>query len=394
MPDDIGSTHNAMIQEAKARALKALQAGDLKTGQLLARRLMAALPEDPEALLLAAQSDILAGRPGLARVLLDRAIGLAPELASLRAQKATLDRQDARMALDPYVQQYLLTRAVHMDYPRNIQLETVGRCNANCTFCPHEALDRKFDEMSDALFDKIIADLAAIPPEHPLNFLLNGVNEPFMDKKIFARMRRINETIPHAMLGLYSNMNVMPRDFFERIREIRRLDYLNVSFNAANAAEYEASMRIDFNRTVTNIRRFLGENRRQRIIGGPIVLSRIMSLDEGDERFRRECPALFPEFEPGVDFIVAVKNRASWLGQLDSGQPVPSLLPCKQWLSITVQCDGTVPHCCMDATGKFAFGNVKDRSLLEIYNSPQFRNMRENVLSRSAVYPCNTCALT
>jgi hypothetical protein len=154
-------------------------------------------------------------------------------------------------------------------------------------------------------------------------------------------------------------------------------------------------MRIDFARTVSNLRKFLEENRRQRIVERPIVLSRIMSLDEGDERFRRECPALFPEFEPGVDFIVGLKNRATWLGQIDgSNSQVPSLLPCMQWLNITVQCDGTVPHCCMDAAGRFAFGNVKERSLLEIYNSPEYRTLRESVIGRGAVHPCNTCALT
>jgi radical SAM protein with 4Fe4S-binding SPASM domain len=64
-----------------------------------------------------------------------------------------------------------------------------------------------------------------------------------------------------------------------------------------------------------------------------------------------------------------------------------------QWLNISVICDGTVPHCCMDSTGKYGFGNVNEQSLLEIYNSPKFRVMREAVLGRSAVHPCNTCAL-
>ena len=92
--------------------------------------------------------------------------------------------------------------------------------------------------------------------------------------------------------------------------------------------------------------------------------------------------------------MIKVKNRATWLGQIENlNHAIPTLLPCRQWLNITVHCDGTVPHCCMDATGAFAFGNVKERSLLEIYNSPKFRSMREGVLGRGAVHPCNTCGL-
>jgi sulfatase maturation enzyme AslB (radical SAM superfamily) len=395
MADDAGSTLATVAQNAKAMASKALKDGDLKTGRFLAQRLLMALPDDPEALLLVAQSDILAGHIGPARALLDCALSLAPDLTVLRNQKATLEQQDAKLARNTYVHGYLVGRAMHMDYPQHIQLETVGRCNANCTFCPHEQLDRKFEEMSDTLFDKIIAEAATIPPDNPVDFYLNGVNEPFMDKKIFARVKRINDLIPHATLGFYTNMNALPRDFFEEIREVRQRTSLNVSFNAANEAEYQASMRIDFNRTVTNIRKFLAENREHRILASPLILSRIATRDDGDDRFRAECPALFPEFESGVDFVLRVRNRASWLGQIDgANQTVPSLLPCMQWLNITVQCNGTVPHCCMDATGKFAFGNVNERSLLEIYNSPEFRSMREGALGRAAIYPCNTCALT
>lgn len=382
------------IREAKQIALAAMRDGNLKDGRFLALKLLAALPADPEALLLAAQSDILSGHTAPARALLDRAIALAPNLEVLHTQKQNLDRQDARVVDDPYVQQYLVARAIHMDYPMNIQLETVGRCNANCTFCPHEELDRKFEEMSDELFNKIIDEVGTIPKESPINFYMNVVNEPFMDKKIFQRIKKINETVPQATLGFYTNLNVLPRNFFEQIRACRRITYVNVSFNAANEEEYRETMRIDFDRTVSNVRRFLIENREHKFLNGPLYLSRIATFDSRDDRFRDECRNLFADFEVGVDYVPGVKSRASWLGQVSGVQEhIPQLSPCFQWLNISVFCDGTVPHCCMDATGKFAFGNVKEKSLLEIYNSPEFRNMREAVMGRGSVYPCNTCAL-
>lgn len=392
--EDNNSAGALAIREAKNIALAAMRDGNLKDGRFLALKLLAALPSDPEALLLAAQSDILSGHPGPARALLDRAIALAPNLEVLHTQKQNLDRQDARVVDDPYVQQYLIARAIHMDYPMNIQLETVGRCNANCTFCPHEELDRKFEEMSDELFNKIIDEVGTIPNENPINFYMNVVNEPFMDKKIFERIRKINETVPQATLGFYTNLNVLPRNFFEKIRNCQRITYVNVSFNAANEEEYRETMRIDFDRTVSNIRRFLIENREQKFLNGPLYLSRIATFDDRDVRFQEDCRDLFADFEVGVDYVPNVKSRASWLGQVSGGQEhIPQLSPCFQWLNISVFCDGTVPHCCMDATGKFAFGNVKEKSLLEIYNSPEFRNMREAVMGRGAVYPCNTCAL-
>jgi sulfatase maturation enzyme AslB (radical SAM superfamily) len=383
-----------IIRNAKQFTARALQTGDYAAGRAMALKILAAAPADPEALLLMAQSDSVSGNTAIARALLARASALAPQAEVLRYQKNQLDILDDQAAADPYTLNYLRGRAMFMEYPMNIQLETVGRCNANCTFCPHEQLDRKYEEMSDALFAKIIDEAATIPRDNPLNFYLNVINEPFMDKKIFERIQMINEKVPHATIGFYTNLNVLPRDFFAKMRKAQRITSFNVSFNAANREEYEASMRIDFDRTVANLRGFLAANREHKMVPAPICLSRIATLDERDQRFIPECDALFEGFQSGVDYAPTVKRRANWLGEVSSDQTsVPLRSPCMQWLNISVFCDGTVPHCCMDATGKYGFGNVNEHSLLEIYNSPKFRVMREAVLGRGAIHPCNTCAL-
>jgi hypothetical protein len=389
-----GATRTIGIPEAKQAASAALRSGNVAAGRRIALKILAAAPGDAEALLLVAQAEILAGNTDIARAHLAQAMTLVPGHPFLLQEKQRLERQLDAASLDPYAQEYLAARAVHMDYPKNIQLETVGRCNASCSFCPHHELDRKYDEMSDALYESIIAEAATIPAEIPLNFFLNVINEPFMDRKIFERIALINERIPRATIGLYTNFNVLPRRFFEAILDVRNLTYLNVSFFAANAEEYEAAMGIDFARTVANLRRFLALNRDRRIVPGPVYLSRIATMDERDRRFVPECEALFGEFANGSDYAPMVKGRANWLGQVESAQtPVPVLSPCNQWLNISVFCDGTVPHCCMDAKGEHRFGNVKDSSLLAIYNSPKFRALRANVLARGAVHPCSTCSL-
>jgi iron-sulfur cluster protein len=384
----------ALIREAKQFTSQALHAGNYADGRSMALKVLAAQPADPEALLLLAQSDTVAGNTAIARALLARATALAPDAEVLRYQKDQLDQLIAIDAAEPYMQHYLAARATYIDYPMNIQLETVGRCNASCGFCPHGELDRRFDAMPDDLFCKIVDEAASFPRDRPLNFFLNVVNEPFMDKKIFERIVMINDRVPQATIGLYSNLNVLPRNFLEGMRKTQRITSLNVSFNAANETEYRESMGIDFNRTVSNVRTFLSENRKQQMVPGPIVLSRIATLDVRDGRFVPECQALFAEFESGVDYLPAVKRRANWLGEVTCQQvPVPTRMPCQQWLNLSIFCDGTVPHCCMDAHGAFPFGNLKEQSLLDIYNGPRFRVMREAALGRGSVYPCNTCAL-
>lgn len=391
---NIGPARAVTLDTAKQLARRALDTGNITEAQVIANKILSAAPMDPVAFLLVAEADIAAGRFAVARPLVMRALALAPQFLPARNFKNQLDELDAQSATDEYRNAYLGLRSRHMDYPANIQLETVGHCNANCTFCPHEQLARKFDVMSDALYEKIIREASEIPADSPVNFFLNVVNEPFMDKKIFQRIALLNDAIPHATVGIYTNMNVMPPRFFENMKQVRRLAYFNISFNAANKVEYEDTMRIDFERTVSNIRGLLTENRTHGYFAFPVSLSRVSTLDEGDARFVEECIQLLSGFDYGREFIAVCKRRANWLQQGGGTQnQIPYLEPCSQWLNISVLCNGVVPHCCMDARGDFPFGNVNQQSILEIYNSPAFRNYRETVAARETVYPCNTCAL-
>jgi len=352
-------------------------------------------PMDAEIDILAATYESRSGHTSVARSLILKASRTAPHLDKVKKAVADIEKQDRSLTNNKYLNRFFNLRNWHMDYPMNVQIETVGRCNAKCDFCPHSELDRKTEAMSDDLFEKIVNDLSSIPSSSPLNIFMNVINEPFMDKKIFPRMRLINEKIPHATIGIYTNMNVMPPLFFENLAGIKNITAWNISFNAANKEEYEQSMVIDFDRTVSNIKRLFNENRKRKFLKDPIYLSRIGTGDEADMRFIGECQSLFSEYECNEEFRPVYKNRTDWLGSIETqGQSqIPSSQPCQQWFNISVFCNGVVPHCCMDAKGEFPFGNVNEQSILEIYNSPQFRNLRENVISRDVIYPCNTCAL-
>jgi len=383
------------IDQAKNLTNTLLKQGRLRDAQALIQQLQLAQPMDAEVDLLAAECEFYGGHPNIARSLVLKASHTSPDLDKVKAALAEIEALDRTLASNDYRNSFLILRNRHMDYPMNIQLETVGRCNAKCDFCPHSKLERKFAVMGDELFEKIVNEASVIPPSSQLNFYMNVVNEPFMDKKIFSRMRMLNDKIDHATIGIYTNMNIMPPHFFERLAEIRQITYWNVSFNAANKKEYEESMGINFERTVTNIRSFLSENRKNNYVRDPVYLSRIATGSEADSRFIEECKSLFAGYNCNEEFVPVCKNRADWLGQVQVTRQstIPVLLPCNQWFNISILCNGIVPHCCMDAKGAFPLGDVNKQSILEIYNSPHFRNLRENAISRDVIYPCNTCAL-
>jgi hypothetical protein len=200
--------------------------------------------------------------------------------------------------------------------------------------------------------------------------------------------------VPQATIGIFTNFSIVPESFFNGIASIRNLMMINVSLNAANPDEYRAVMDLDLDKTVRNIKRFMTENRRHRALKSPVLLSRVGDLTKRDEKYFAETHALFPEFEFRREYSVQVKHRMNWLGNTDDQQsPIPYSMPCGAWLDFNIFCNGTVPLCCADANGKHAIGDVNKSSILEIYNSRPFKNLRERLTSRETVYPCNTCAL-
>jgi radical SAM protein with 4Fe4S-binding SPASM domain len=49
---------------------------------------------------------------------------------------------------------------------------------------------------------------------------------------------------------------------------------------------------------------------------------------------------------------------------------------------LIIRYDGTVVFCCNDYYNEVTFGNVKNKSVKEIWNNPRYREIRKNVLKR------------
>ena len=398
------SIQNAMSDDASpgvatviSRVQHSLELGELKTAGVIVEQGLSEFVDNYELLCLRVVVQARQGRYIAALKNVDRLVEVWPGDAKVDAQavkfRAEILSLQEKSRDHPYAKQFLENRAIHLDYPRTVSIETIGSCNAKCNFCPAPELERRFDRMSDELFSKVIRDLQGIPPGVPLNINTNVVNEPFMDKKMFKRLRQINEALPTARIQIYTNFNVLPRNYVDKFRHIRNLGALNISFNSGNKADYEAVMHIEFDRTVRHLKHFMAENRKERFLHKPVVLSRVADNTKGDDDYLTQCRAIFSEFQEGVDYRLYVKRRTTWVCDTHVEQSeVPYFLPCVAWLDMNIMCTGVVPLCCFDAKGDKAIGDVTKHSVLEIYNSPRFRNLRENHLQRESLDVCGECS--
>ena len=280
----------------------------------------------------------------------------------------------------------------YLDYPLEVTIETTGRCNAHCVFCPHHTLERKNLEMSDELFRRIVDQLKAIPRAHRFYISPFKVNEPLMDKKFFSRVEYINQQLPHAYIRIFSNFNLATEEDIQRLCRIRNLSDIDISLNSLDHKEYETLMGLDLEKTLRNVLSFLayirehGIQMRQK----KITLSRVAQTPASDARFMEAVSEVFKDYADLIRPLVIPLQE--WIDFQPTEKPLKQNQPCARWADINICCDGVVAFCCMDGRGVFPRGNVLEKSALEIFNQPDYRRLRIECPNKAQVTPCNRCS--
>ena len=289
-------------------------------------------------------------------------------------------------SLDLYREQIQHKRnGPYMEFPSHVHMETMAKCNAACVFCPYPTLERQGEIMSDALVAKIISDLTDIP--RGLKFQLSPfkVNEPFLDVRLFDILRTINDKLPNAALTLTTNASPVTQKNLDQLSTVKNLEELWISFNDHRPAEYEATMKIPYKRTIERL-----DAIHARVAAGDfpfkVVLSRVGDGSTADEAFKQWTFKHYPAF------YHSVIQRGAWIGQVeDIDQNVPNV-GCSRWFELSITATGVVAHCCMDGQAKWPIGDVNSQHVLEVYNNPHYRQLREQTVTRLDATPCNQCA--
>jgi hypothetical protein len=295
----------------------------------------------------------------------------------LTPEQAEYDRSVRALADTPY-----------MDYPKGIGLETLVRCNAACDFCPYPTLDRKGDRMSDAVIEKFLDELGDIPDDVPVSVNPSRVNEPFLDKRVLPLLQELERRHANARIALFSNGSTFTEKLIEGLGTLERIILMNISFNDHREADYEKTMQIPYDRTVRNLD-LLHEAFGAGVLTPPgIAVSRIGDGTDADRAFIEWCTDRWPRFQ------ARVSPRVDWMGEVSLGwRSRPPKATCGQFFKMQILASGKAAFCGVDSTGDAGFGDLNGMHLLEIYNHPERRRLRERVLSRDEVPACGSCAL-
>lgn len=237
--------------------------------------------------------------------------------------------------------------------PCLISIETINRCNSTCSFCPaNRTSDRRpFAKMEEGLFYKIIQQLAEAEYNGYLNLYVN--NEPFMDTRIEEWYQYAKENLPKAKMLLYTNGTLVTPDRFRKI--IPYIDKMIIN-------NYTENYKIHDN------------------------IQDIITIVKSEKEYWDK------DITVQIRFIQEIlTNRA---GGAPNKQKVKQggkicIMP---FTDFTIYPDGTVGLCCSDALEKTNLGNVNEKRIIEIWNSAEYRKLREMIgVNRDKYSFCKGC---
>lgn len=237
---------------------------------------------------------------------------------------------------------------------QSVEIETINRCNNDCSFCPVSKENdlREPMRMPEELFYKIIDELAEMEYKGYLSLFSN--NEPLLDTRILDFLAYAVEKLPDAVHAMYTNGMLLAKEKYLRLTEL--LNYLVIdNYNDEFA---------------------LNEPIRQ-----------IVEMEQENPR----------DSKASVRIEVRRKNQVlSNRGGNAPNKPGKAMyssaciLP---FMQMVIRPDGKVSRCCQDAYGRVTAADVLSESIRQAWESQAYRQARKSMLAggRGTVKGCGRC---
>lgn len=236
---------------------------------------------------------------------------------------------------------------------KEVEIETVNRCNGVCPFCPvnRNVESRPYARMTDELFERILIQLGEMGYAGRLGLYSN--NEPFLDTRIIEFARKARNMVPKAFIHLYTNGSLLTR---EKVLAI--MPYLDRMI----IDNYNDNLELNDNvREINELCREQEGNLDKKIVIHLRRLNEVLYTRGGQ----------------------APNNLKKKIFHM------PCVYPFEQ---MVIRPDGKVSLCCNDALGKWTMGDLKEQSLIEIWNSWEYREVRAKLMKgRSEIELCRYC---
>jgi radical SAM protein with 4Fe4S-binding SPASM domain len=277
----------------------------------------------------------------------------------------------------------------YLDYaPLQINVEPSSFCNANCDGCPHSELKRDKCNLSAELLERAITDIE----DKDMRIVFSGIGEPLLNTELKEMLKMTSG----FCTTLQTSLQVMPDDDFP----YEAVDHIRISIDADVKSSFG---RLRKGCSWQNIEDFIEKHseikssfdKRFPEIGLDYLRR---GASEADilpflKKWKKLCKPVFKgdffrwpyDEKPDKISWYQISGQSAFCGSSENTSTVSfepfKRRPCKNAFDLTILSDGRVTGCPYDAEGNYFYlGNLKDNSLMEIWNSQIASNWREKHL--------------
>ncbi len=240
------------------------------------------------------------------------------------------------------------------EQPGYIQIESIIGCDAKCPFCPQKKIERKPVIMPDWIWKKIVDETRGLG----ITYRPFLQNEALLDKRLPQIISYIKSD-PTAIVEINTNGNLLSGKKSKQLIEAG-LDLVRFSVDAFSPETYgQCRVGLDYHRVVDNINQFIeisSQSDRQVVVEVRMIDMDI-NRDEQDD---------FMEYwgQRADKALIVPLYTWAWENGVEMVRK-----PCiKMREEMFFYTDGRAVLCCWDIAGRAVIGDVKEESVLDIWN--------------------------
>ena len=272
--------------------------------------------------------------------------------------------------------------------PLKVTIEITNACNSDCIMCPRQSMTRPVKNMDFELYKKIIDDCgkAGVKIVQPFNF-----GEPLMHNRLGEFIRYAKEHTK-SRIQISTNAALLTNEKAIELLD-SGLDRINIDIDGFTKDTFEKVRKnLDFDRVVENTEKFI--ELKKKLNKHIFTTVSIINMDETSG----EIAEFKRYWKPRVDRVLDVKYN-TWTGSVENRNNFINNskrfnCPCKMlWDQMVILQDGKVALCCLDYDGKVIVGDMKNESILNIWNGKILNNLRQKQieLKFDEISTCRAC---
>lgn len=310
-----------------------------------------------------------------------------------------------------------------MNIPKEIQIEPTIHCNLDCIMCNKKARIRGSKDMTFEEFKKVLNQFPNLEKIH-----LHGIGEPFLNQDFFNMLKFAKQKGINVCFN--SNFTFVTKELAEKLVDLE-IDEIRVSLDADNKQDYEKVRRKDLFETVIKNIEILSRTKEELNKDKPKIVLVIVAMKNNLKQIKGIVKIAA---DKKINLIV-VQNMQSWstddnitkrdekdkeistkqinkeilkrefdvIRETAKKLNVNIVLPPLEkghfsclwpWKSAFISVEGYVTPCCNCPDPRvYNFGNIFEKPIEKIWNSPKYNQFRLDLKSDKIPSICQGCII-